>query len=198
MTPPATSPGYRRGCPQRYPHRARRFWSARRVPAALVAAVVLGASGILLYDVVAVRASRPAMSWRRRLAHELATRPLDGAWATGCAAAAVLAGCWLIALAVTPGLRGLLPLRRDTPDVRAGLDRAAAELVLRDRVMAVSGVQWARVDVGRRRVRARARAHFRDLDDVRADVDGVLADTVRELGLARQPALSVRVGRARC
>ncbi|MEU7167497.1 DUF6286 domain-containing protein [Streptomyces morookaense] len=178
--------------------RARRFWSARRVPAALVAAVVLGASGILLFDVVAVRASRPAMPWRRRLAHELATRPLDGTWATGCAAAAVLAGCWLIALAVTPGLRGLLPLRRDTPDVRAGLDRAAAELVLRDRVMAVSGVQWARVDVGRRRVRARARAHFRDLDDVRADVDGVLADTVRELGLARQPALSVRVGRARC
>ncbi|MFI1256533.1 DUF6286 domain-containing protein [Streptomyces netropsis] len=175
--------------------RAGRFWSARRLPAALVALVVLGAAGVLLYDVAAVRAGRPAMSWRRRLADDLATRPLDDAWVIGGAAAAALIGLWLIVLAVTPGLRGVLTMRRDTPDVRAGLDRRAAALVLRDRVMEISGVQSVRVDVGRHRIRTRARSHFRDLEEVRADVDTVLADGVRELGLARHLRLSVRVSR---
>lgn len=167
----------------------------RRLPAALVAAVVLGTAGLFLYDVAAVRAGRPAMSWRRRLAHELANRRLDDAWILAGAAVAVLAGLWLIALALTPGLRRVLPMRRETEDVRAGLDRRAAALVLRDRAMEVSGVRSVRVDVGRRRVRARARSHFRDLDEVRADLDTALADGVRQLGLARRPGLSVSVRR---
>ncbi|GAA2930855.1 DUF6286 domain-containing protein [Streptomyces thioluteus] len=175
--------------------RAGRFWSARRVPAALVAVVVLGAAGLLLYDVAAVRAGRPALGWRRRLARELAHRHLENGWIVAGAVVAVLLGLWLVVLALTPGRRGVLPMRRDSPDVRAALDRRAAALVLRDRVMEVSGVQSVRVDVGRLTVRARARAHFRDLDEVRADVDGVLADGVRELGLARRPVLSVRVHR---
>ncbi|SPE49082.1 hypothetical protein SNS2_0768 [Streptomyces netropsis] len=175
--------------------RAGRFWSARRLPAALVALVVVGGAGVLLYDVAAVRTGRPAMGWRRRLARELATRPLDDPRVIWLAAAAVLLGLWLLVLAVTPGLRGVLPMRRDTPDVRAGIDRRAAALVLRDRVMEVSGVQSVRVDVGRHRIRTRALSHFRDLEEVRADVDTVLADGVRELGLARHPRLSVRVSR---
>ncbi|MCD9142339.1 DUF6286 domain-containing protein [Streptomyces albireticuli] len=175
--------------------RAGRFWSVRRLPAALVAAVVLGTAGLFLYDVAAVRAGRPAMGWRRRLAHELASRRLDDVWILAGAAVAVLAGLWLIALAVTPGLRRVLPMRREDADVRAGLDRGAAALVLRDRAMEVAGVRSVRVDVGRRRVRARARSHFRDLDEVRADLDTVLADGVRQLGLARRPGLSVSVRR---
>ncbi|WP_058046974.1 DUF6286 domain-containing protein [Streptomyces roseifaciens] len=174
---------------------ARRFWSVRRVPAFLVAAVVLGAAGVLLYDVAAVRAHRPAMGWRRRLAHELATRPLEDAWIVACAGVAVVAGVWLVALAVTPGLRSVLPMRRDRADLRAGIDRRAAALVLRDRAMEVAGVQSVRVGVGRRRVRVRAQSHFRDLDDVRGDVDAVIAEGVRKLGLAHEPGVSVRVNR---
>ncbi|PHQ48684.1 hypothetical protein BLA24_28675 [Streptomyces cinnamoneus] len=174
---------------------AHRFWSARRVPAAFLAALLLAGAGVLLYDVVAVRAHHPAMAWRRRLAHELATRPLDDPWVTTGAALAVVLGLWLIVLALTPGRRRVLPMRRDTPDVRAGLDRRAAALVLRDRAMEVPGVQSVRVDVTRRRVRARARSHFRDLDEVRTDVGAVLAAGVRELGLAREPSLSVHVHR---
>ncbi|TVL90976.1 DUF6286 domain-containing protein [Streptomyces sp. SAJ15] len=177
------------------PRPVRRFWSTRRVPAAIVAALVLAGTGLLLYDVAAVRAGRPAMRWRRELADELATRPLDSGWVVGAAAVVLLVGCWLVVLAVTPGLRRLLPMRRDSPDVRAGLDRGAAGLVLRDRAMEVAGVRSVRVDVGRRRVRARVVSHFRDLDDVRADLDRVLAEGVRQLGLARQPALSLRVRR---
>ncbi|MCX4732888.1 DUF6286 domain-containing protein [Streptomyces sp. NBC_01363] len=175
--------------------RAGRFWSARRVPAAVLALVVLGGSGLLLYDVAAVRADRPAMRWRRALADELARRPLESAWLLGAAAVAVAIGLWLLVLAVTPGLRDRLPMRRDRPGVRAALDRSAAALVLRDRAVEVSGVQSVRVRMGRSRAVVRAVAHFRELDDVRADLDTVLGTGIRELGLARPPSLSVHVRR---
>ncbi|MEH0556120.1 DUF6286 domain-containing protein [Streptomyces sp. B21-101] len=180
--------------------RSHRFWSSRRIPAALAALLSAAAVGFLLYDVVAVRAGWNALRWRRRLAEELATRPLDDVWMIVGAAVAMALGLWLFLLAVTPGLRRLLPMRRPTgipgtEDVRAGLDRRAAALVLRDRAMLVPGVQSAQVAVGRRKVKARARAHFRDLEEVRSDLDAELGEAVTSLGLARQPALAVRVRR---
>ncbi|MDT0571921.1 DUF6286 domain-containing protein [Streptomyces sp. DSM 3412] len=178
----------------------RRFWSARRIPAALVALLSAVAVGFLLYDVVAVRAGRSAMRWRRRLAEELATRPLDDIWMIVGAAVAMALGLWLFLLAVTPGLRRLLPMRRPTgtpgaEEVHAGLDRRAAALVLRDRAVQVPGVQWAQVSVGRRKVKTRARAHFRDLEEVRADLDAALGQAVTSLCLARRPTSTVRVRR---
>ncbi|MFD7528368.1 DUF6286 domain-containing protein [Streptomyces sp. NPDC059849] len=174
---------------------AGRFWSARRIPAAVLALLVLGGTGLLLYDVAAVRAGRPAMRWRRSLADQLAEHPLQSAWVLGAAAAAVAIGLWLLVLAATPGLRALLPMRRDRPGVRAALDRSAAALVLRDRAVEVSGVQSVRVRMGRGRAVVRAVSHFRELDDVRADLDTVLGTGIRELGLARPPSLSVHVRR---
>ena len=115
------------------------------------------------------------------------------------AAVAMALGLWLFLLAVTPGLRRLLPMRQTdipgTREVRAGLDRRAAALVLRDRTVQVPGVQSAQVAVGRRKVKARVRAHFRDLEEVRADLDATLGEAVRALGLARQPTLTVHVRR---
>ncbi|WP_228994245.1 DUF6286 domain-containing protein [Streptomyces sp. DH8] len=175
--------------------RAGRFWSARRIPAALLALVLLGAAGLLLYDIVAVRADRPAMRWRRSLADGLAERHLDDVAVLVGAGVAAAIGLWLILLALTPGLRGLLPMRRDRAGVRAGLDRDAAALVLRDRAVGVPGVQSVRVRVGRRKAKVRALAHFRELDDVRADLNSVLEKAVGELGLAKPPAPSVQVHR---
>ncbi|AWI28677.1 MULTISPECIES: DUF6286 domain-containing protein [Streptomyces] len=174
-----------------------RFWSRRRVPAALLALLVAAGAGLLLFDIASVRAGRPGMRWRRSLAGELASRPLDDTWVLAGAAAAVLAGVWLVVLAVTPGLRNLLPMRRRAgdADVRAALDRDAAELVLRDRAVEVSGVQSVRVRVRRSRVAVRAVSHFRELDEVRSDLDTALGDGIRELGLVRRPALSVQVRR---
>ncbi|MEU6947500.1 DUF6286 domain-containing protein [Streptomyces sp. NPDC046316] len=179
-----------------------RFWSARRIPAIIVALLLVGATGLLLYDVVAVRAGQPGMSWRRRLADELATRPLDDIWMIVGAAVAMALGVWLFLLAVTPGLRKLLPMRqptgtRGTAEVHAGLDRRAVALILRDRAMRVAGVESARVDVGRRKVKAQAQVHFRELDEVRADLDAALGEAVSTLGLARPPTVSVRVRRPR-
>jgi hypothetical protein len=185
--PPETTPGTA--------PRSGRFWSARRVPAGVVALLLLALAGVLLYDVVAVRADRPALHARRELARQLAERPLDDIWVLVGAGVAVALGLWLIVLALTPGLRDVLPMRRTGPDVRAGLHRGAAALVLRDRAMEVAGVQSVRVRMGRRRADVRAVSHFRELDDVRAELDAVLGDAVRGLGLAHPPALSVRVRR---
>nr|WP_234320425.1 DUF6286 domain-containing protein [Streptomyces sp. SBT349] len=174
---------------------ARRFWSVRRAPATLVAIVLLITSGMLLYDIVSVRATRPVATWRRTLADDFATRELDDPWVAVGAGVAVLVGTWLVVMAVSPGLRALLPMRRDSDLMRSGIERAAAAVILRDRAMEVSGVQAVRVTVGRRRIRAQAEAHFRELDVVRSDLDAVLDHGIKELGLARQPALSVHVRR---
>ncbi|MEU2114089.1 DUF6286 domain-containing protein [Streptomyces sp. NPDC016459] len=173
----------------------RRFWSVRRIPAALLAALVLAGTGLLLYDIAAVRADRTAMAWRRELADALATRPLDDALIIGGAVLAVLLGLWLLVLAATPGLRAVLPMRRAHADVRAGLDREAAALALRDRAMEVSGVQSVKVRVGRSKAAVRAVSHFRALDEVRADLETALAAGVDELALAHPPSLNVRVAR---
>ncbi|KQX84711.1 MULTISPECIES: DUF6286 domain-containing protein [Streptomyces] len=175
--------------------RAGRFWSGRRVPAALVALVVLGGAGLLLYDVAAVRADHPAMEWRRSLADDLASRHLDDVWVLAGSAAAAAIGLWLLLLALTPGLRAVLPMRREHAGVRAGLDRTAAALVLRDRAVEVAGVQSVRVKTGRRKATVRAVSHFRELDDVRADLATALGTGVEELGLAKPPGLSVHVRR---
>ncbi|MFG3078889.1 DUF6286 domain-containing protein [Streptomyces sp. NPDC048225] len=175
--------------------RAGRFWSARRIPAGIVALLLLILAGAFLYDVVAVRAGRSALGWRRDLARELAERPVDDTWVLVGAGVAAALGLWLLLLALTPGLRRVLPMRRTHPDVRAGLHRDAAATVLRDRAMEVAGVQSARVRMRRRRARVRALSHFRELDDVRADLGGALDDAVRGLGLARPPAVSLRVTR---
>ncbi|MEV8335812.1 DUF6286 domain-containing protein [Streptomyces niveus] len=175
--------------------RAGRFWSWRRIPAAVVAAVLLGAAALLLYDVVAVRADHPAMYWRRWLAGQLATQPLNNTWVLVGTGVAAVVGLWLLLLALTPGLREVLPMRRGPARVRAGLDREAAALILRDRALEVSGVQSVRVRVRRAKVRVRAVSHFRELDDVRADLDTALGVGIGELGLVRPPALSVHVRR---
>lgn len=175
--------------------RARRFWSVRRAPAAVVSVLLLAGVVVLLYDVASVRAGRPGMAWRRTLADELATRTAGDTVSLAGAAVVAALGLWLLVLALTPGLRGLLPMRRGSTHVRAGLERGAARLVLRDRAMEVPGVQSVRIRLRGRRVRARAQAHFRDLDDVRADLDTALGEGIRELGLARRLRPAVRVRR---
>ncbi|WP_326751968.1 DUF6286 domain-containing protein [Streptomyces hirsutus] len=174
---------------------ARRFWSARRISGGLLALLLLVVAAAFLYDIAAVRADRPAMRWRRELADQLAERPLDDVWVLLGAGVATALGLWLLLLALTPGLRSLLPMRRVHPDVRAGLDRDAVAMVLRDRAMEVAGVRSVRVRVTRRRADVRAVSHFRELDDVRADLRAVLADAVERMALSRPPALAVRVRR---
>ncbi|MFD3588005.1 DUF6286 domain-containing protein [Streptomyces sp. NPDC058683] len=176
-------------------HPTHRPWSARRLPAALVASLVLVAAGAALVDVVAVRAGRPAAAWRRHLAAELATRPVDDVWMLTGAAVAAAVGVWLIVLALTPGLRHWLPLRSPAPGLRAALDRDGAADLIRDAAMRVPGVRKARVRVRRHRVKARADVRFREPRQVKDDLTAVLGDECDQLALARPPRIVVRVRR---
>ncbi|MFB7455892.1 DUF6286 domain-containing protein [Streptomyces sp. NPDC056188] len=174
-------------------HRTHRPWSARRIPAALVASVILVAAVAALVDVVAVRAGRPAAAWRRHLTDALATRPVDDVWMLTGAAVAAAVGVWLIVLALTPGLRHWLPLRSPAPGLRAFLDRDGTAALLRDAAMRVAGVSKARIRVRRRRVKARADVRFRDPQQVKDDLTAVLDEERDRHALARPPRIVVRV-----
>ncbi|MEU6315379.1 DUF6286 domain-containing protein [Streptomyces sp. NPDC047014] len=182
---------------------ATRFRSARRIPAALVALLVIGVSGLFLYDLAAVRAERPAMAWRRELARRLETYTPSDTTVQLAGVVLALLGLVLLVLAVTPGIRRILMMRGPEqegeevpgPGLRAGIGRKDAAMVLRDRAMEVPGVRSARVRMGRSRVRVRATSHFRALDEVRDELDAVMAVGIDELGLARPPRPRVRVRR---
>ncbi|MFF4147925.1 DUF6286 domain-containing protein [Streptomyces sp. NPDC001698] len=174
-------------------HRTHRPWSARRIPAALVASVILVAAVAALVDVVAVRAGRPAAAWRRHLTDALATRPVDDVWMLTGAAVAAAVGVWLIVLALTPGLRHWLPLRSPAPGLRASLDRDGTAALLRDAAMRVPGVSKARIRVRRHRVKARADVRFRDPQQVKDDLTAVLDEERDRHALARPPRIVVRV-----
>ncbi|MFD6228472.1 DUF6286 domain-containing protein [Streptomyces sp. NPDC060232] len=183
---------------------ARRFRSARRIPAALVALLVLAVVGLFLYDLAAVRADRPAMAWRRELAHRLEVYTPADPEVQVAGGILVLAGAVLLLLAFTPGIRRILMMRspgeqdgdqQAGPRLRAGIGRRDAAQVLRDRAMEVPGVRSARVRMGRSRVRVRATSHFRELDAVRADLDAVIAVGIDELGLVHPPRPRLKVRR---
>lgn len=178
---------------------ARRLWSERRIPAALAALVIMAGTGILLFDVSMVRAGHPAAAWRTRLAHELATRPLNDIWMlTGAALTAAL-GLWLIVLALTPGMRHQLPLNAPAGrcKVRAVLERDAAALMLRDAAMRVPGVSRARIRVRQHRIKARADIRFRDPGEVKTDLTAVLHEQRDRLSLVHPPRLTIRVRQRR-
>ncbi|REE58871.1 hypothetical protein BX257_1340 [Streptomyces sp. 3212.3] len=174
------------------PRSEHRFWPARRIRAGSAALLSAAAIGLFLYDVVSVRADRPAMHWRRRLAEEVATRPLDDAWMiVGAAVATARPVAFL--LAVTPGLcrhaayaaaRPYGPRRARPPRGRPG--------------SAPSHAGACPVGTGRCRppnAQSPGRGTFRDLEEVRAELDTTLGEAVTSLRLAQQPQLTVRVRR---
>lgn len=176
---------------------ARRPWSARHVAAAVTAALIGLAAGLLLFEAVWTQTGHRANAWWRTVSGQLATRPVDDVWIlTGAAIAAAL-GLVLVVLALAPGLRRRLPLRvpGETPGpMGAELDRKGAALLLRDAAMRVPGVSAARVRLGRRRVRVRADVGFRASSEVAADLAEAVRSEARDrLGLARPPKPVIRI-----
>ncbi|MFG6295736.1 DUF6286 domain-containing protein, partial [Streptomyces rochei] len=175
--------------------RPRRPWSQRRLPASVAALIGTGISGLLLYDLVSVHAlGRRPEAWRTATVDWLATHgPGDAAVVAGGTVVAA-AGVWLIFLALTPGLRGLLVMSpAPQRELRAVLERSAAAELVRDAVDTVPGVTRARVRVGRRRVRVRARLGYGDRDAARAGVRTAAQTALAGLGLVRTPRLRVAV-----
>ncbi|MEU7645093.1 DUF6286 domain-containing Asp23/Gls24 family envelope stress response protein [Streptomyces huasconensis] len=176
--------------------RARRPWSPRRFPVAVLAFGGAAVCGLFLYDVVSVHAAgRPPARWRGRLTEWLTTHgPDSGTWPGAALAAAVfLLGVWLLVLALTPGRRRALPMAGPAAGVRAVLDRRAVAALLRDAVAELPGLTRVRVGVGRRRARVRAGLAFGDLESARRTVAETAEEALAACGLARPPRLRVRV-----
>ncbi|MGW0904885.1 DUF6286 domain-containing Asp23/Gls24 family envelope stress response protein [Streptomyces sp. NPDC002853] len=176
--------------------RAHRPWSQRRLPVGMLALLAASVCGVLLYDVVSVHAAGNAPArWRTDAMEWLSTHGPDSAATTGVlAAVGVFAlGVWLLVLAVTPGRRGVLPMRPPLTGVRAVLDRRAVAVLLRDAVTDVPGVGRIRVRVGRRTARVRAGLGFGEVAGARRAVAEAAETATTGLGLARPLRLRVRL-----
>ncbi|KJK57285.1 DUF6286 domain-containing protein [Saccharothrix sp. ST-888] len=131
------------------PGPVRRPRSPRTAWAGLVAVAVLVIGGGLLHDVIAVRTGHPARPWRAELAHQLAVRHLDDTPVRIGAGIAVLLGLWFCRLALAPGLRRRLSLRRPG----AVIDRAGVAALIADRTRDLAEVDEVAVRVRRTRTR---------------------------------------------
>ncbi|MFD9866623.1 DUF6286 domain-containing Asp23/Gls24 family envelope stress response protein [Streptomyces niveus] len=180
---------------------ARRPWSERRAPAAVFALLGAAVCGALLADVVAVAVGRGASGVRLRTLDWLTSHgPADTAVAVG-AAVALVAGLWTLFAALTPGLRGRLPMA--TPDgtdatanaTATAVDRSAVAALVRHRAADVPGVSRVRVTARRRRIAVRARIGFGDPAGTRDALTRTTEGVVAGLGLAKPPRVRVRVSR---
>ncbi|OIV38985.1 hypothetical protein BIV57_02960 [Mangrovactinospora gilvigrisea] len=173
--------------------RPRRFRSERRLTSGLVAFVVMAASGVLLYDVVRVRGGEHAMAWRRDFAHQLAVRHPDDTWVRGGAAVLALLGLWLLVLALTPGLRALLPLRVPSGTLRGAIERDTAEGLLQESALRVDSIIRAEVRVKRRRAVVLAYVRLRDLGEARDELSNALFDRMERMGPGWTPRLTLKL-----
>ncbi|MFB7664743.1 DUF6286 domain-containing protein [Kitasatospora sp. NPDC056138] len=131
------------------PGRVRRPRAPRTAWAGLVAGAVLVIGGGLLHDVIAVRTGHPARPWRAELARQLAVRHLDDTGVRIGAGVAVLLGLWFCRLALAPGLRRRLPLRRPGTVI----DRAGLATLIADRTWDLADVDAVDVRVRGARIR---------------------------------------------
>ncbi|MDX3763401.1 DUF6286 domain-containing protein [Streptomyces sp. AK02-04a] len=172
---------------------AKRMWSQRRLPAALVAilGIVVCTAGLYEFMTVHVMGGAPLSLWSRLLTWLSTHGPGDSTpaldWVT------LLLGFGLILLAVTPGRRRSLTMRSPDPGMRAALNRSAAESLVSDAVSDVYGISHARVRVGGRRARIRAAVEFGDRDAAYEAVMATAHETLAACGLRRTPRLRVRV-----
>ncbi|WP_369228679.1 DUF6286 domain-containing protein (plasmid) [Streptomyces sp. R39] len=172
---------------------ARRPWSERRVPAALVTLLCLSVSATLLYDVVCVRVAGRATTPLRSRAHAwLSSHGPDG-FPVALSAAVTLLGAGMVLLAVTPGRRRSLAMSTADGRVWATLDRSAVKALVQEAVSGVSGISHVRVRVRRRRARIRAAVAFGDRETAHRQVVTVTQQALKACGLGRTPRPRVRV-----
>ncbi|MCY0916951.1 DUF6286 domain-containing protein [Streptomyces sp. H27-G5] len=171
-----------------------RWWAARRIPAALTAMLVMGASGLLIYDIVAAGQEDLSRWAQGPLVRQLSDRSLGSAWTIFAAVLCAALGLWLIVPALTPGRRRQLPLRPQDQDPapRAALDRTSAAVAMRDAALSVPGVTTARVRL-RRRVTVRAVSSFGDPQQIDTDLTHTMNQALDGLCLAHPLALRLRI-----
>ncbi|MFJ9895595.1 DUF6286 domain-containing Asp23/Gls24 family envelope stress response protein [Streptomyces sp. NPDC091280] len=173
---------------------ARRWWSRRRFPVALLTSVAAVGCGALAFDLVRVHlAHRAAAGWRVSAVHWLSAHgPGDPAVVVGGVLLA-LTGVCMVTLALTPGRRRQSPVRTSADRVDAAVDRSAVASLVRDAVGDVPGVGAVRVRVRRGRVTVRAGLAFGDRSAARLAATTAAQDTLDACLLGRAPRLRVTV-----
>ncbi|PWS51294.1 hypothetical protein DLE01_13325, partial [Streptomyces sp. FT05W] len=137
---------------------ARRWWSSRRLPVAVVTGAAALVCGALTLDVARVRLlGLPPARWRGGAVDWLSTHGAGDLPVVLGGAGAALAGLVLVVLAVTPGQRRLLPLSPPVDQPVFALDRSAVSALVEEAVSDVAGI-------GRVRVRHLAPLHGPVLD----------------------------------
>ncbi|MFJ9877364.1 DUF6286 domain-containing Asp23/Gls24 family envelope stress response protein [[Kitasatospora] papulosa] len=173
---------------------ARRWWSSRRLPVAVVTGAAALVCGALTLDVARVRLlGLPPARWRGDAVDWLSTHGAGDLPVVLGGAGAALTGLVLVVLAVTPGQRRLLPLSPPVDQPVFALDRSAVSALVEEAVSDVAGIGRARVRVGRRRVLVRARLSFGDREAARVGVEAAARLAVGGCALPRAPRLRVRL-----
>lgn len=179
------------------PATAPRVRPARRVTAAVLAAIVLGGAGATVaVDVVRVRLGMSAWIWPH---HAIATRLSDQHWddtvILAVAGAIVVIGLVLLATAARPGRRADVPLATHDPGVRAALTPRSLSRTVTAATLDVDGVHHVQVTARRRSLSVRADSILRDPAGLSEQVSAAVERRLAELDLAHPPAIRVRVRR---
>ncbi|MDF4254400.1 DUF6286 domain-containing Asp23/Gls24 family envelope stress response protein [Streptomyces sp. WMMB303] len=172
----------------------RRWWSARRAPAAVLTLSAAAGCAAVTADVVRVHvAHRPAAAWRTRTVEWLSVHgPGEVPVVVGSAVVAVL-GLWMLVLALTPGRRHRFTLAAATPVRNVAVDRSTVAALLRDTVGDVEGVAAVRVRVGRHRATVRAALAFGDRGQAHEQAASAAHAVLADCLLRRTPRLRVRL-----
>ncbi|MFI0510386.1 DUF6286 domain-containing Asp23/Gls24 family envelope stress response protein [Streptomyces sp. WSLK1-5] len=193
LTAPASAHPPAPAAADEHPSRTpRRWWSRRRAPVALVAAVAAVACGALAVDLLRVHAAHQgAGAWRTSAVHWLSGHgPGDPAVVLAGGLTALL-GLWMVVLALTPGRRGPVTVHTGSSRLTAAVDRSAVTALVRDAVGDVEGVTAVRVRAGRRRVTVRAGLAFGDRALAHAAVTAAARSALTGCRLRRTPRLRV-------
>jgi hypothetical protein len=181
----------------------------------VVSVLVVAASGYLLAGVVAARVSAGPRLWPRHWFRDALDRHAwDSAPALAIASAAALLGLVTLVLALSPGRRGLRPVRptwsaESAARVEAEPARVEAELeaapigvfaarralagLLAQQARSMSEVSAASARLRGRTLRVRAEQRFGTGPDVAADLERSLRERLDTLSLDRPPRLRLRL-----
>ncbi|MGW5399629.1 DUF6286 domain-containing Asp23/Gls24 family envelope stress response protein [Streptomyces sp. NPDC003952] len=173
---------------------ARRWWSARRAPMAVLLLVATAVCAAVTADVVRVHTTHHvAAAWRLHVVDWLAGHEAGDLPVTVAALAVAAAGVWLLAMAFTPGRRGQLTLAGEQPHESAAVDRSTVAALVRDAVSAVDGVETVRVRAGRRRLTVRAGLAFGDRETALRRATDATDRVLNDCLLRRTPRRKVTV-----
>lgn len=157
-----------------------------RVIPAVVTATVLAAAGItVVIDVIAVQTGHRALIWPyQQIADQLRASRWDATPILAVAAAITFLGLLLIAAALIPGKRTLIPLDTGDPDLVVGTSRRSLRRTLTDAALSVDGITTATARPTRRAVKVSATSQLRDPAGQRAQVTDAVNHRLEELALA--------------